>query len=175
MAGVKISICKADTSAKQEAVTTADGKFNLSLSEGQYIMRMEKTGFPSTFSTFNVQPDSKLSLDFTVANSSIVPLNPQPKHLRVGGKVAESNLTVKVPPVYPASAKQAHIQGTVKLDLTITQEGVPQDLRVVSSPSDDLSESALEAVQQWRYRPVLLNGQPVEIETIVVVNYTLAP
>ncbi|MBV9444174.1 MAG: energy transducer TonB, partial [Acidobacteriaceae bacterium] len=47
------------------------------------------------------------------------------------------------------------------------------EMRVLSSPSDDLSESALEAVRQWRYRPTLLNGEPVEIRTTVIVNYTL--
>jgi len=98
-----------------------------------------------------------------------------PKHIHVRSEVAESNLLVKVTPVYPVSAKQAHIQGIVELSLTITKEGVPLDLRVLSSPSADLSESALEAVRQWRYRPTLLNGQPVEIDTTVVVHYTLRP
>jgi protein TonB len=55
----------------------------------------------------------------------------------------------------------------------ISVAGVPQEIRVISSPSDDLTQSALEAVRQWRYRPTLLNGAPVEVITEVMVNYTL--
>ena len=78
-------------------------------------------------------------------------------------------------PVYPAAAKSAGVQGSVELQAVISAEGVPQDIQVVSSPSDDLSQSALEAVRQWRYRPTLLNGNPVTILTEILVNYTLAP
>lgn len=96
-----------------------------------------------------------------------------PKVIRVGAGVAEANLIKKVQPVYPASAKSAHVEGAVVLNVTISKEGVPEDLSVVSSPSDDLTESALNAVRQWRYRPTLLNGNPVAITTEVTVNYTL--
>jgi len=67
------------------------------------------------------------------------------------------------------------IQGTVELAAAISKEGVPLELRVISSSDDDLSESALEAVGQWRYRPALLNGEPVEIETVVTISCTLMP
>ena len=77
-------------------------------------------------------------------------------------------------PVYPAAAKTAHVQGTVDLETVISAEGVPEDIRVVSSPSDDLTQSALEAVRQWRYKPTLLNGEPIKVVTDVVVNYTLS-
>jgi TonB family protein len=95
------------------------------------------------------------------------------KVIRIGGHVAEANLTKKVQPIYPVSAKQAHIQGQVTLNVKISKEGVPYDLQVISTPSDDLAQSAVEAVQQWRYRPTLLNGEPVAIVTEVLVNYTL--
>ena len=96
------------------------------------------------------------------------------KPLRVPGEVAQSNLILKVQPVYPAAAKKDHVQGTVLLDVTISKEGVPQDIQVLTSPSDDLTQSAEEAVRQWRYRPTLLNGQPVTIIAEVRVNYTLS-
>jgi protein TonB len=67
------------------------------------------------------------------------------------------------------------IQGTVELAAAISKEGVPLELRVISSSDDDLSESALEAVGQWRYRPTLLNGEPMEIETVVTISCTLMP
>ena len=81
-------------------------------------------------------------------------------------------MTTKVQPIYPEAAKAARVQGTVKMEATISKDGVPIELRVLSSPSDDLSQSALEAVRQWRYRPTLLNGNPIEIVTDIVVNYT---
>jgi TonB family protein len=59
--------------------------------------------------------------------------------------------------------------------MAVSKDGVPQEIRVISSPSDDLTQSALEAVRQWRYRPLLLNGAPVEVVTDVIVSYTLAP
>ena len=108
-------------------------------------------------------------------NTSAADTQPSsPKVIRVGSQVAEANLVKKVQPVYPASAKSAKIQGTVELEVKISKEGVPEDLRVVSSPSDDLAQSALDGVRQWRYRPTLLNGQPVAIITDVIVNYTLS-
>ena len=62
----------------------------------------------------------------------------------------------------------------MSLDTVIFADGVPQEIRVISSPNDDLTQSALDAVRQWRYSPTLLNEQPVEVVTEVVVNYTLS-
>jgi protein TonB len=93
----------------------------------------------------------------------------------VGGSTAQANLIEKVQPVYPPAAKQARLQGIVDLEVSISADGVPQDIRVLSSPGDDLTQSALDAVRQWRYKPTLLNGEPVSIITDVIVHYTLAP
>ena len=95
--------------------------------------------------------------------------------MRIGGVEQQSKLITKVQPVYPAPAKAAGTQGTVVLDTVISTDGVPEEISVVASPSDDLTQSALEAVRQWRYRPTLLNGNPVEVTTEVRVSYTLAP
>jgi protein TonB len=88
--------------------------------------------------------------------------------------VEQANLVQKVQPLYPSAAKAAGIQGTVLFEMVISKEGVPVDIRVLESPNDDLTQSALDAVRQWRYKPTLLNGNPVEIVTDVVVNYTLS-
>jgi protein TonB len=66
-----------------------------------------------------------------------------------------------------------HIQGTVILAATIAKDGAIANLRVLSGPAV-LQQSALDAVSQWRYRPYLLNDQPVEVETTVNVIFTLA-
>ncbi|MGC2502646.1 MAG: energy transducer TonB, partial [Silvibacterium sp.] len=73
---------------------------------------------------------------------------------------------------YPAIAKAARIQGTVVLQATISKGGTIQDLRVISGPPM-LQQAALEAVKTWRYRPYLLSGEPVEVETQVNVIFTL--
>jgi TonB family protein len=95
--------------------------------------------------------------------------------IRVGGNVSAANLIVKVPPVYPASAKAARIQGAVLLQAEIQADGTVGSLRVMNSQIDpDLARSAVDGVKQWRYRPTMLNGEPVAVETAITVNFTLA-
>jgi len=77
----------------------------------------------------------------------------------------------RVEPVYPPLAKQTHRDGRVELRAIIGTDGTIQSLQIVASdPLFDLS--AREAVSQWRYRPTILNGQPVEIDTYITVIYT---
>ncbi len=75
-------------------------------------------------------------------------------------------------PVYPPDAKKAGIEGTVVLAATIGTDGTVEHLTVQSGPSA-LQKSALEAVRQWTYKPFLLNGEPVEVETTINVVYSL--
>jgi TonB family protein len=187
----KASLYNPDTATMQQATTTADGKFVFDdLQAGQYILRVEKPGFASLFREFNVQAESKVERGLTLnlgpaeekgnaqAAAGERPAYPQSSNslqLRIGGIEEQAKLITKVQPVYPASAKAARIQGTVELETEISADGVPQEIRVLASPGDDLTKSALEAVRQWRYNPTLLNGQPVEVITDVIVNYTLAP
>ena len=78
----------------------------------------------------------------------------------------------RVEPVYPPLAKQIHKEGRVELRAIIGTDGTIQSLQVVSGDPLFLM-SAREAVQQWRYKPTYLNGQPVEIDTYITVVYTL--
>jgi protein TonB len=86
--------------------------------------------------------------------------------------MAAGLLLRKVVPQYPAVARATHTGGTVVLAATISKEGTIINLRVVSG-SPLLQQAALDAVSQWRYRPYLLNGQPVDVETTVNVIFTL--
>jgi TonB family protein len=179
IANAQASIYNPDTSFKQETHTSPDGKFTFeSLGAGSYILRVEKPGFAPLYRVFNVNEDSDvqrgLVLNAAAPSAANEAAAQSSKPIRVRGTVEEDNLTRKVQPVYPTAAKAAHVQGTVEMDVTISKEGVPEDIRVVSSPNDDLTQSALEAVRQWRYRPTLLNGRPVPIVTDVIVNYTLS-
>jgi TonB family protein len=80
-----------------------------------------------------------------------------PKRVRVSVGVSQGLLLRKVAPVYPDEARRAHIQGVVLLQATISKEGRIMNLTVISGPKE-LTESAIGAVQQWRYKPYVLNG-----------------
>ena len=95
-----------------------------------------------------------------------------PRSVRVGANVEQANLIHQVTPVYPEAAKSAHITGTVLLHATIGKDGTIQDLQYVSGPPQ-LMNSAMDAVRQWRYKPTLLNGSPVEVDTTISVVFTL--
>src|SRR5205814_1159233 len=105
------------------------------------------------------------------------PPPPPPKKpsgpVRVGGQVAEANLIRKVQPVYPPLAKSARVQGTVEFTATISKDGNIENLVLVRG-HPLLVNAAKEAVLQWKYRPTLLNGQPVEVITDIIVNFTLS-
>lgn len=93
--------------------------------------------------------------------------------LRVATGVAEANLIRKVVPVYPALAKSARVQGTVEFTAIISRQGTIENLQLVRG-HPLLVQAAKDAVLQWRYRPTLLNGQPVEVVTDIIVNFTLS-
>ncbi len=95
-----------------------------------------------------------------------------PSRIRVGGNVEALNLIQKVTPVYPPLAKQARVQGIVQFNAYIGKDGHVQNLELISG-HPLLVAAAQEAVQQWIYRPTLLNGNPVDVVTQVDVNFTL--
>jgi periplasmic protein TonB len=97
-------------------------------------------------------------------------LPPSTRHVSSG--VMQGMLIHRVIPVYPAIARATRTSGAVVLQATISRTGTIENLRVVSG-SPMLRQAALDAVKQWRYRPYMLNGQPVEVETAVDVNFTL--
>ncbi len=100
----------------------------------------------------------------------------KPSRLRLGGEVQATKLLNKVQPAYPASAKSAGIQGTVILHAVIGMDGKPLSLRVMNSQADpELARAAVESVSQWRYRSTLLNGEPIEVDTTIMVNFSLLP
>jgi protein TonB len=95
-----------------------------------------------------------------------------PKKVNISAGVSTGLLIQKTTPVYPPIAKAARVSGTVVLQATISKTGTIENLKVVSGPAM-LQQSALDAVRQWRYRPYLLNNEPVEVDTTVNVVFTL--
>ena len=94
-----------------------------------------------------------------------------PGRVRVSSDIMQGLLVKKVRPEYQGDAK--HIQGTVVLKAVIDKEGNISKLQLISG-HPMLAPAAIEAVKQWKYRPYLLNGEPVEVETNVTVNFTLS-
>ncbi|MGB2604470.1 MAG: TonB family protein [Candidatus Sulfotelmatobacter sp.] len=95
-----------------------------------------------------------------------------PQRIRISQGVTSGLLIHRVEPPYPVLARSARIQGNVLLKAVIDKEGNIQDLQLVSG-HPMLVPAAIQAVKQWRYRPYLLNGQPVEVETTITVIFTL--
>jgi protein TonB len=93
--------------------------------------------------------------------------------VRVSSLVEAGLLIRKVLPTYPAIGVAAHVEGTVVLEATISKTGTIENLRVASGPPI-LRQAAIDAVQNWRYRPYLLDGEPVEVETTINVIFTLS-
>jgi len=83
------------------------------------------------------------------------------------------NVTISVPPTYPMLARQMKVQGAVSLQVLISREGSIQELQILSGPPI-LATAAREAVKQWHFKPYLLNGQPVETQARVTVNFTIS-
>jgi len=93
--------------------------------------------------------------------------------VRVSSGVAQGLLVHQVTPQYPPLARQARVQGTVVLQAVIGKDGTVQNLHVLSG-HPMLIEAAMDAVRQWRYKPYYLNGEPVEVDTQINVNFTLS-
>jgi protein TonB len=92
--------------------------------------------------------------------------------IKVGGNLQAGKLLKKVTPIYPQMAAIAHLQGTVRLTALIGKDGTIQNLQLVSGPSL-LAKAATDAVKQWVYQPTVLNGEPVEVQTQIDVNFNL--
>lgn len=101
------------------------------------------------------------------------PQSAPPKRVRVSRNVEAAMIVKKVPPEYPQEAKDQRIQGAVVLRVTIDQLGDVAAAELISG-HPALAPAAIDAVKQWKYKPYLLNQQPVQVETQVVVDFTLA-
>jgi protein TonB len=112
------------------------------------------------------------------ANSSLAAVpklsKPAPtvQRVRVSQGVTKGMVVYRLEPTYPPLAREARIQGVVVLTAIIDKDGNIQNLRLVSG-HPMLAPAAIDAVKHWRYKPFLLNGQPVEVETTVTVTFQM--
>ena len=175
-----------------EATTSgADGSYRIAGLDpsANYELRVTKPGFKEHRQAVDPAADKRLDVTLQVGGvrEEIVVIaerkpdrDPsQPKaprrRIRVGGNVRKAQLVRHVSPIYPPSARSEGVEGTVLLEAVIDKEGRPSGLKAVNSMVDPrLIEAAMEAVKQWRYNPVLLNGRPVEIVTTISVAFQLS-
>jgi len=104
----------------------------------------------------------------------VMPVAPPPaKPMFRSSNLLEGMLIHRVQPSYPPLARSARIQGPVELAAIISREGRIEHLQLISG-HPMLVPAALDAVSQWRYRPYVLNGEAIEVETRITVNFILA-
>ena len=122
-------------------------------------------------------PDGVLSEVLSSTRSVPAPAkmpDPTPvKRIRVASRVVEANLIHDVTPQYPAEAGRARLEGPVVLMAVIGQDGRVKDVRVESG-LPILAQAAIDAVKQWRYKPYLIDGEPVEVDSRITINFTLS-
>jgi TonB family protein len=116
---------------------------------------------------------SALALHTDVAAMASTTGSPNPAKIHVEPSVMAGQKIAGENPTYPPEARANKIQGTVVLNAVIGKDGTIENLVVVKSPADSLSKSALDAVRTWRYRPYLVKGKPVDVDTVVNVTYNL--
>jgi TonB family protein len=134
---------------------SSDGKATTCFSNGTVVADTPKVGIS--------EGNTRVSYSTTVGRG---------QRIRITPEVASGLLVHKVDPVYPAEARAARISGSVVLKAMISTTGDVTNLQLISG-HPMLAPAAIEAVKQWKYKPYLLNGKPVEIDTQVTVNYSL--
>ena len=118
---------------------------------------------------FSEMPNSAPSVPVLAKSPVPTPV----KRMRIASRVAEANLIRDVTPQYPPEAGRARLEGTVVLMAVIGKDGSVTDLRVESG-LPILAQAAIDAVKQWRYKPYLVDGEPVEVDSRITINFTLS-
>ena len=139
----------------------------------QYVWDSEKSASPGTYSLGYVTLAGGKYRLIGEAVLRAVPGTPAMR-IRLGGAVAAQGLVTKVQPVYPSDARAQHVSGTVRLHAVIGTDGAIKKLEAVSGEAL-LTPAALDAVKQWRYRPTTINGEKVEVDTVIDVVFSLNP
>ncbi|MDE3196952.1 MAG: TonB family protein [Acidobacteriota bacterium] len=189
-----VKAVNADLNTTDTAYSESDGTFSFAnLAPGHYTVSVMEPGF-AVFKAENLDiaagetAQVRARLAVGKINESIeVAAQGQPKpdaaapsrrpeRIRVGGNIQAAALIRQVRPSYPPDLKAAGVQGTVSLQAIVAKDGSIQSLSSISGSIDrGLVTAAMDAVSQWRYRPTLLNGEPIEVMTTIDVHFTLAP
>jgi TonB family protein len=115
---------------------------------------------------------SVLALFLSLFAGAAAPPAAKQAPLRISSVVMQNMLVHQVAPKYPESARKKNIQGIVKLDVIVGKDGSVKSVKVTDGQKD-LGKAAVKAVKQWKYKPTLLQGKPVEVETTVDLQFHL--
>jgi len=188
--GVPVLATNLDTNARETAITGAAGEYSLaSIPAGHYTLEVNSPGFKTHRNdvTLNANDSQRSDIIMELGTISekvevigkkppaLVARSVVPRRIRVGGNVVAAQLVSKVAPIYPEIAQQKAIEGPVLLEAVISTGGNILSLKAVTTADPDLAAAAITAVQQWHYQPTLLNGEPVEVATTIIVNFRLTP
>jgi TonB family protein len=179
-----------DSHTKEAAITNDAGEYSLaSIPAGHYELEVTNRGFKIHRNNLNLNANDKQHVDISMELGNIsekvevIGKKPAalvgpaavPQRIRVGGNVVAAQLISKVAPIYPAYSQEKGIEGSVLLEAVIAIDGHVLSLKALNAPDPDLVTAAITAVQQWHYTPMLLNGEPVEALTTVIVDFRLTP
>ena len=154
------AFCSDESGAMRAA---SDGKATTCLSSGEVVDGEKISQFVAPRAAGSISPPH---------SPDIVIQGTRPSRVRVPQGVTQGMVISKVQPIYPPDAKAARIQGSVSIGALIAKDGSIQSERLISG-HPLLAPSAMDAVKQWKYRPYLLNGQAVEVDTQVTINFAL--
>ncbi len=181
---VIVTNLKADTMDRTASDPEGNFKF-AALPAGDYELRVEKAGFDPHVAPITLEAGRALSANIglhvgshvqrvtiTAASPAKAPL--MASQVNVGGNVGEARILSRKNPIYPDALRTAGIEGDVVIRAIIGKDGNLLSVRVVNTQVDlQLARAAVEAVNQWRYSPALLNGVPTETDTIISVGFRL--
>jgi TonB family protein len=164
------ALCSDESGAMRAA---ADGKATTCLSSGEVVAGARTAGDRATGlaavvgGTLDPEPQPNSQPQRT----AVAPQGARPLRVRVSQGVTQSLVISKVQPTYPPDAR---IQGSVVMAVVVGKDGNVREVSLVSG-HPILAHAAIEAVKQWKFRPYLLNGNPVEVDTQITVNFTPPP
>jgi TonB family protein len=188
--GAKVVLTEKSGGAVYKFESGPDGKYAVTgVPNGTYDVDVLQPGYArGALGTLALSGEKTLSLDVYLNIGSIhetvtvdggpapvgVTATPEgPTRLRVSGNVQSAKLVKKVNPIYPKEAKVAGVQGLVRMKAVVGKNGEILNLTLLAAPSPELARAAMDAVRQWTYQSTSLNGEPVEVQTIIDVNFTL--
>jgi TonB family protein len=187
-AGVQnATVILSDPLGNVTSMTATDGNGSYGfkgLAAGSYGLQVERSGFEiCRVARVALQERNEVVQNMALMIASTHeeadgnrPDSEKAKRTKIAGQEEAQRIVKKVAPLYPESARSAGVAGEVMLDAVIGADGKVLSLRVMNTEVDpSLATSAVEAVRQWRYKPTLRNGSPVEVETTVMVKYSLLP
>jgi TonB family protein len=190
--GVTVQLLNPADGSVATTHSDVNGAYALLVSNGQYTLEIRLPGFATHRRAIAVQGQSVIAdalllmapmatsveVMTSAPRNPVAPPAPPPRQfpVRVGGDIAAANLINQPKPVYPPSARDRGVQGAVHLLAVIATDGTVASVKLDPSHpviSSALAQAAMESVKQWRYRPAVLNGAPIEVTTTITVNFSM--